>query len=195
MKNKKILIIAAILLIIVAVINLVYESRSSPSKSPEIKTLGESRGVNGASANDKKVIPANQEVLAQINQIRNHLEHSPNDIDHWILLGNLLFDENRFEEAIEPYQKALALKPQNNDVRTDYGVSLFSTGRSEEAIQEFQTVLRSDARHLTAMFNIGVVYAHLGKNDQAREHWNRVIKTDPNSQYAGRAKNGLTQLK
>src|SRR5260370_42470889 len=45
-------------------------------------------------------------------------------------LGNLLMDHSRFEEAARFYREALALKPDQLDVRVDLGACLVNAGKA-----------------------------------------------------------------
>ena len=49
-----------------------------------------------------------------------------------IELGNLLMDHSQFDEAARWYREALALAPDNNDVRVDLGACLVSAGKAGE---------------------------------------------------------------
>src|SRR5712692_5210355 len=49
-------------------------------------------------------------------------------------LGNLLMDHSRFEEAARFYRDALALNPDQPDVRVDLGACLVNGGRPAEGL-------------------------------------------------------------
>ena len=50
------------------------------------------------------------EWLAHVEQARSAVEKDPRDAAAWAHLGNLYFDEQHIEEAVEAYEKSLALR-------------------------------------------------------------------------------------
>src|SRR5262249_49621976 len=70
-------------------------------------------------------------------------------------LGNLYMDHAQYEEAARWYREALALKPDDNDVRVDLGACLVNLGRAPDAIAEFDRALQKDPGHKKALFNKG----------------------------------------
>ena len=195
MKDKKFVALLGIggVLIIVAIANYFIQKDSmKPAFSDEEKTADSRTSMSSIA---DKSMPPNHDQMIEIQKLKDHLKTNPNDTDHWIQLGNLLFDLAQFEESLEPYKTALQQRPENNDVRTDYAVSLFNIGQPQEAIKELERVVQSDAKHVTALFNLGVIHMHTSQIDQAKSYWNRLIEISPNSEMAKKAKQSLTNLK
>ena len=98
---------------------------------------------------------------AQMRQaLMDKVRQDPNDAGAWIQLGHLNFDSNAVPEAIEAYEKALALQPDNAPVRTDLGIMYRRAKRPEEAIREFDRAIASDPKLENARFNKGIVLLH-----------------------------------
>ncbi|NUM81504.1 tetratricopeptide repeat protein [bacterium] len=192
MKDKKTLgfFIAGALLLMIAVYNYFQLTASQPVRNEDA-----SSEQTGISSIEGKTMPDNHDQLVQVQQLMEYLKSNPTDTDHWIQLGNMLFDAGNFAEAIEPYRTALQQRSENNDVRTDYAVCLFNTNRSDEAITELNVVIKNNPDHATALYNLGVIHSHNGRNDQARIFWNRAIQAAPNSDIAPKARQALTNLK
>ncbi len=114
-------------------------------------------------------------------QFKNQLESNPKDLDTLIQLGNLYYDDKKYDSAIIYYGKALDIDPSNVGVRTDRGTSFWNLGKTDEAIAEFQKSLQVDPSHAQTLFNLGIVYLH-GKNDAAaaRNAWEKLLATNPN---------------
>jgi cytochrome c-type biogenesis protein CcmH/NrfG len=125
---------------------------------------------------DKQAAP----VLAQ-------LKNSPNDPTLLAHAGNIYFDAQQFPEAVNYYQKSLAIDGKNTDVRTDLGTAMWSMGNADGAIEEFNKALQHQPDKGTALFNLGIVKWQ-GKMDipGALAAWNQLLKTNPN--YPDRAK-------
>ena len=73
-----------------------------------------------------------------------------NSTDHqvsargYILLGDTLIQQNRPEEAIEKYRKAIELNPKFADVYTAWGAVLKKQGKPEEASEKFRKAAELD---------------------------------------------------
>ncbi len=114
-------------------------------------------------------------------QFKTQLESNPKDLDTLIQLGNLYYDDKKFDSAIVYYGKALDIDPTNVGVRTDRGTSFWNLGKTDEAIAEFQKSLQIDPSHAQTLFNLGIVYLH-GRTDvtAARNAWEKLLATNPN---------------
>ncbi len=125
----------------------------------------------------------------------------------WVAAGNMFYDwmetkpvETRTpwaKEAIAAYQKALALNPDNNDVRTDMAIAyMYDPENPMQAIQETNTVLSRDSLHVQANFNRGVMLMQINRMEQARQQFEKVKRLvgDPESPVYQRAEDALRQL-
>jgi len=120
-------------------------------------------------------------------RLRGVLMSSPNDLQALIQLGNLCYDNGKFQDAVDWYGRALAIDPKNVNVRTDRGTGYWNLGQADAAIAEFRKSLELDPSHAQTLYNLGVVYLN-GKNDaqEARKVWETLLATNPN--YPERAK-------
>lgn len=126
--------------------------------------------------------------------------------ENWALAGNMYYDwmeqqqgaSRTFaaKQAIAAYQKALALEPDNLDVRTDMAVAyLNDPDNPMEAVQQTNKVLEQDPNHLQANFNKGVMLGQIGRLDQAITQFDRVMTlAEPGSQPFERAKQYKAEL-
>ncbi len=120
-------------------------------------------------------------------RLRGILMTNPGDLDALIQLGNLCYDNRKFQDAVDWYGRALAIDPKNVNVRTDRGTSYWNLGQADAAIAEFRKSLEVNASHAQTLYNLGVVLLN-GKNDvqEARKAWETLLATNPN--YPDRAK-------
>jgi tetratricopeptide (TPR) repeat protein len=65
-------------------------------------------------------------------------------------LGTTLLDQGRREEALQVFDKAVQLKPDDADLWRNLGDALVEAGRSGEAILAFQQALKLNPRHWDA---------------------------------------------
>ena len=52
-------------------------------------------------------------------------------------MGNALKDQGKLEEAIEAYNKALAIKPDYAEAYNNMGLTLLDQGKLKEAIEAY----------------------------------------------------------
>lgn len=121
--------------------------------------------------------------------------NAPDDPAPRVQLGNLYFDAERYTDAVEWYEQALRLKPNDANVSTDLGVAYYYTDQPDKAIAQFEQSLKVDPKHTKTMLNMGIVKA-FGKQDLAGASaaWQQVIATAPDSPEAQAAKKALDGL-
>src|ERR1022692_440063 len=122
------------------------------------------------------------EMLAQAAQpLLAKLQSNPKDFETLRQLGNLYYDGQAFPQAIDYYNKALAILPKNPDVLTDLGTAYWYTGDADKALAEFDKSLAVRPNHPGTMFNEGIVMWQ-GKKDPkgAVVVWEQLLKTNPN---------------
>jgi len=120
----------------------------------------------------------------------------PKDFDSLVKLGDLYYDGQQFPRAIQCYERALAIHPDNPDVRTDMGTAYWYTGDAEKAVAAMERSLKFRPGHPQTLFNLGWVRWQ-GKQDPkgAIEAWQQLLKTNPDypekqkvEQYIAKAK-------
>lgn len=136
------------------------------------------------------------EAAAKIKALKDIVTKDPQNLSAWVELGNLYFDTNQPREAIDAYQRYLALKPDNPDVRTDMGIMYRKLGQFDRAIEEFRKAAQADPKHLNSRYNIGIVLLH-DKQDirGAIRAWEDYMKVDPNSERAQRLKAQMEKMR
>lgn len=125
-------------------------------------------------------MPGDDGRAQMLQALTDKVRQDPNDAAAWIQLGHLNFDRNAVPEAIEAYEKALALQPENAPVRTDLGIMYRRANRPEEAIREFERAIIIDPKLENARFNKGIVLLHdLNDKAGAIQAWEELLKINP----------------
>jgi cytochrome c-type biogenesis protein CcmH/NrfG len=134
--------------------------------------------------------------MAHVQELTAKIKKNPRDFDAIVELGNVNFDQRNYGDAITLYQKAMEIRPDALNVRTDMGTAMFYQNRFDEAIAEFQQVLKGDPKNAQALFNLGVTMLH-GKSDpkSALQYWEKLIETNPDHPQAASVKAQIQQLK
>lgn len=118
----------------------------------------------------------------------------PTDYNSLVNVGNEFMDQANFAVAAECYKRALAIKHNSPDVRTDFGACLNGMGLPHRAIEEFMTVIKDHPEHGIANYNLGIVYHGTNEPDSARFYWEKYLAVDPNGPAAESARNFLEEL-
>ena len=134
--------------------------------------------------------------MTRVQELRAKIQANPKDFDALVELGNIHFEQENFNDAIELYEKALAERPDDVNLRTDLATAMYYQRRFDEAIAQFNLALRQDPTHAQTLFNLGVAMLH-GKNDpeSALKYWEKLIETNPTHPQVGFVKEQIQQLK
>ena len=149
--------------------------------------------ANRSAADGAAVAPVD---MARVQELTSKIKQNPKDFDSIVELGNMNFDQKNYDDAIKLYKKALEIRPEALNVRTDMGTAMFYQNRFDEAIAEFQETLKSDPKNAQALFNLGVAMLH-GKNDPKRalEYWEQLVATNPDHPQAAFVRGQIQKLK
>jgi cytochrome c-type biogenesis protein CcmH/NrfG len=137
--------------------------------------------------------PFDESRAAQLNATA---DRSPTDAETRVLLGNLYFDAERYDDAVRWYEAALQIDPKNVNASTDLGIAYYYSNQPDRALAQFDRSLALDPKHSKTLLNVGIVRA-FGKQDLAgaEKAWERVLEVAPDSPEAAIAKKGLDGLR
>lgn len=76
------------------------------------------------------------------------LQSTPADLESWYYLGRTKYNENRFEEAIDAFQRCLKLDPANLRAEYNQGLAYQGLGRTEDAAAAFRTAIARQEHRL-----------------------------------------------
>ena len=96
------------------------------------------------------------------------LSLDPKNLEGLRGLGNIAYDQQERDKAIEYYKKYLDVKPEDPEVRTDLGTMLFESGDVDGSLKEFKSVIAKSPDFFQAYFNLGIVYEAQGDRDAAK---------------------------
>jgi cytochrome c-type biogenesis protein CcmH/NrfG len=167
-----------------------YLFRGSASSAPQVAAVPQNNAVQ---ADNTQAQAALQQSVAPLLEAVNR---NPADYDALVKLGDLYYDGQQFPSAIQYYERAVAIHPENPDVRTDLGTAYWYTGNADQALAEMETSLKYKPGHPQTLFNMGWVKWQ-GKVDAkgAVDAWQKLLKANPDypqkrqvEQYIAKAK-------
>lgn len=134
-------------------------------------------------------------VRAQIEALRQRVEDNPHDPDLLTALGNIYFDAGMAEQALEYYNRVLALEPDNIDVMVDKATMLRAVGQSAAAVRILADVVAAHPGHEQALFNMGVIYStDLGDTTAAVGAWKLFLEAHPDAPHADAVRQEIQRL-
>lgn len=76
--------------------------------------------------------------------------------------GNELFNQEKYQEALEEFQKIAAENPLFYQIHQNIGNCYYELGDIEKAIEHYQIVLESDPQSVDALISLGNIYLEKG---------------------------------
>lgn len=130
------------------------------------------------------------EFLTRANQLR------PNDYNVIVQLGNSNFDADKYIEAEKWYTRALTIKSDDINVRTDLGLTFIfrEPPNFDRAIQEFKRSLETDPNHIQTLQNLTVAYTKKGDAEKARSILARLEQLDPSNSAISKLREDIQKL-
>jgi cytochrome c-type biogenesis protein CcmH/NrfG len=187
-------VLAAFCLLLGVALGYLFRGSASVGTAQAAATTTTERGTG---SQQKQPDPNAQAMVAQAAApLLEAVNKNPNDFDSLVKLANVYYDGQQFPSAIQYYERALTIHPDNPDVRTDMGTAYWYTGDAEKALAAMETSLKYRPGHPQTLFNLGWVRWQ-GKQDPkgAIEAWQQLLKANPDypqkqqvEQYIAKAK-------
>jgi tetratricopeptide (TPR) repeat protein len=121
--------------------------------------------------------------LAILDITRVISKHAFSDVTYRFR-AELYFSRERYADALEDLDRAVALSPDNVRLRDRRAVCLGKLGRYEEARKELSAILEIEPDFALAWVHRGAVQAWLGLWRLALEDFDHAIKIDPDTPHA-----------
>jgi tetratricopeptide (TPR) repeat protein len=97
--------------------------------------------------------------------------------------GNFLLHQGRADEALELFQKALALQPESAAFHAGLGSAFYQKRQMDEAIVQYQMALEIKpdfAEAVEAHNNLGYILLQKGRVNEAITHFQKALEIAPN---------------
>jgi cytochrome c-type biogenesis protein CcmH/NrfG len=181
--KKETLLIVAVTLVAGFIVGLLVSEKTSGPNLP---------AATGAPSTSAPTVNLQQKIA----ELKIIVAADPANFQAWTALGNEYFDGNQFMDAIEAYDKALAIQPNSPNVLTDQGVMFKRLGWFDRAIGNFNKANEIDPSHATSVYNLGVVYRYdLQDFPKAVDAWTRFLEISPTGPGSDRVRQDLEILR
>lgn len=109
------------------------------------------------------------------------------DADTYINSGNEFYKQQKFEQAVAEYVRALQLEPDNQVARFNHANALYKAGLQVEASQKFTEIAATTAdkgMKAKAYYNKGVILSAQKNLEESIEAYKNALRQDPDDQQA-----------
>jgi tetratricopeptide (TPR) repeat protein len=98
--------------------------------------------------------------------------------DHF-LRGNAFYGAGDFQNALEEYDAALELRPDDPDTLNNRAGTLYNLDRYEEALADCNGALKLRPDDPAVLNGRGIALGHLGRYEEALADYNRALEVQP----------------
>ncbi len=120
-----------------------------------------------------------------VQKLAERMEQNPEDIEGWVMLGRSYNSLGRHQEAIDAFERANALAPQEPVVLLGYAEALAKAKGSMEGkpAELITAALELEPSNANGLWMMGLIEFKRGNNAQAVDVWTRLLaQLDPNSE-------------
>jgi tetratricopeptide (TPR) repeat protein len=146
--------------------SVMLESGEGEATLIEVQKLNQLLAALDTSGNNQEPISKSNSWTAQ-------------DANFWIEQGNALSRLGRYEEAVDSFDQALALRPDDYEALLNRGADLNELGRYEEALASFHQAIQLQPEFHLTWYNQGIVQKRLGSYKEAVASFDQAIQLQP----------------
>jgi len=117
--------------------------------------------------------------LTVVEQAQALTEQYPKTFIAWNIQRASTAQIGKHDEAIEFYNKSIALKPDYAEAYYNMGETLQEQGKLDEAIETYNKAISLKPDYAEAYSNMGATLQDQGKHDEAIEAYNKAISLQP----------------
>jgi tetratricopeptide (TPR) repeat protein len=158
----------------------------NPQNAEQVKKIEEAKKANEKIGNLNVMLKQANDAMAANNYdqaIQIMQQATAQDQTHDLLfarLGDAYLGAKKFPEAVDAYNKAIALDPNKAAYHNNLAQALAKAGQTDKALAEYDTAAKLEpASASTYYFNEGAVLTNTGKVDDAITAFDKVIAADP----------------
>jgi tetratricopeptide (TPR) repeat protein len=130
------------------------------------------------------VLSQSGEADKAVQTIRGVLAENPTSIAALDMFGNVLFDQNFYEQGEEEYAAAIKIDPAEADIYYDWGLALLNFYRYEESAEKFRHALALHPDRPWYHVSLGKTLGLMGNAPEAEKELKHALDHQRDSIYA-----------
>jgi len=155
----------------------VSEVLKTTNITPEsIDTRIEEKLKKGLSKIDESTATITANILNEIDKRFKKPIASSSD---YLLLGNVEYSKANYSKALELYEKAIELEPDDAVAWYNKGITLGELNRLEEELQAYEKAIELKPDYTHALVNKGVTLGELNRHEEALKAHEKAIELKP----------------
>ena len=135
-----------------------------------------------------------EDFWAKMDKYKSDLEANPDDTLAMKNYAQMLGMSHQTEQAIELYEKILAIDPNRMDILLAEGLAFYNDQNFQMAEVVTKKIIALDNNNLEAKYNLGVIAAAQGKDKDAIKIWRELAEKYPNEEVGKLSTNALEQI-
>jgi cytochrome c-type biogenesis protein CcmH len=152
-------------------------------RSPE-KVAGGPTPEQMAAAETMSPDDRDKMVRAMTDRLAARMADTPGDLDGWLRLGKAYAVLNETEKAVDAYEHAIRLRPDESRIKIQAAVALLTPAKSDDPIPARAVTLLREVQAVApdqpeVLWYLGVVAARDGQLNDARRDWTLLLSKLP----------------
>jgi tetratricopeptide (TPR) repeat protein len=117
-----------------------------------------------------------------VQQAIDRAKNEPSNSDAQIAAGEMFYRIQRFDEAIQYFERANAVKPDDLNVLVKLGNSYFDTGKYDQAEKWYTAALKKNPNDVNVRTDLGLTFYLRQPRDieRAVSEYRKSLETNPN---------------
>jgi tetratricopeptide (TPR) repeat protein len=111
--------------------------------------------------------------------IPGHCAYRDEKIKEHVGTGDKLVAEGKYQEALDEYQEALKLNPDDADSNYKVGVAYYFLNKFPESIEAYKKAINLNPRHVKALNNLALIYQKQDENVEASMLYQKALEISP----------------
>ena len=127
---------------------------------------------------------------SNVDQLEKQFVESPENVEIILALANAYADLGRWEEAVEAYQLAISLDPENGDLYNRMGIVFVALDDPMEAEESYLRAIEYSPWDAVSYYNLGELYRGQHRWSNAKYMFEKCLQlsNDPGERAAVREK-------